>query len=279
MLPRPAGELVVTTDMMVEGVHFLPDDPPADIAWKLVATNLSDLAAKGARPLGILLGYPLLGSADWHEAFVDGLAETIHALDAPLLGGDTVAPRSGLRTLSVTALGTAPDGGAPSRAGAKPGDGLWVTGTLGDAGAGLRALRGHGPEEGYAIARYRRPEPRLVEGAALAPHVSAMMDVSDGLLIDLSRLAAASGVGARVDLARLPLSPAFVRASGEDRNARLFAATAGDDYELLFAMAGKPPVPATRVGEIVDGAGVMLSDGCERVALPTKLGWEHGTSS
>lgn len=275
VLPRPAGDLVLTTDILVEGVHFLPDDPPGDVAWKLVATNLSDLAAKGARPLGVLLGYALLGEPAWHEAFVEGLSTALHQLDTPLLGGDTVAPGHGPRTLSVTALGAASQAGTPSRAGAKPGDGVWITGTLGDAGAGLRILRGELGPEAYPVARYRRPEPRLAAGAGLAAHVSAMMDVSDGLLIDLSRLTAASGVGAAIDLSRVPLSPAFGRLLGTGPDARLFAATAGDDYELLFTMAGEPPVPATRIGDILAGKGLTLFDGPDPVPLPASLGWEH----
>ena len=275
VLRRPGGDLVLTTDMLVESVHFLSDDPPGDVAWKLVATNLSDLAAKGARPLGLLLGYPLLGDDGWDRAFVAGLGEVLRRYDVVLLGGDTVAPGSGPRTLGLTGLGVACPAGTPSRAGARVGDGIWVTGMLGDAGLGLRALRGELAREDRAVARYRRPEPRLEEGAALAPQVSAMMDVSDGLLIDLSRLAAASGVGAVVDLSCVPLSAAFRRVLGTGRDARLFAATAGDDYELLFTTPHVPPVPATRIGEIVRVSGLELRDGAEAVPLPPSLGWEH----
>ena len=173
--------LVVTTDTLVEGVHFLSGDPPGDVAWKLVATNLSDLAAKGALPEGALLNYPLSDRA-WDAAFLAGFGEALRCFACPLIGGDTVSlPPGAPRVLTVTALGA--DAAAPARSGAKLGDALWVTGTIGDAGAGLAIARGEdGPAE--LLARYRRPQPRLAEGRALGPFAHAMMDVSDGLLID-----------------------------------------------------------------------------------------------
>ena len=260
------GDLVLTKDMIVEGVHFLAHDPAADVAWKLVATNLSDLAAKGATPVGVLLGMPL-GDDAWDRAFVTGLGEVLSAYACPLLGGDTV---SGGRTFSLTAIGRAER--SPTRAGARPGDALWVTGTIGDAGAGLAIARGaDGPAA--LLARYRRPTPRLAEGQALSAHVAAMMDVSDGLLIDATRMAAASGCAVTVDLAAVPLSPEYARWSGD----RIAAATAGDDYELLFALPGhvEPPVPATRIGRFAAGAGLTLTDGTAPVALPGRLGFTH----
>jgi thiamine-monophosphate kinase len=179
----------------------------------------------------------------------------------------------------LTALGEA-DGPVPSRAGGRDGDHLWVSGTIGDAGAGLRGL-------GEALVeRYRNPRPRLEAGQRLAPLVSAMMDVSDGLLIDASRLAAASEVAARVDIAQVPLSNAYLNALGDDRQARLEAATAGDDYELLFAA---PPeraaeilalqdalgLPMSRIGSLAEGSGLRLHDGDEPLPSPPRLGWEH----
>lgn len=263
--------LVVTGDTMVEGVHFLPDDPPADVAWKLVATNLSDLAAKGALVEAITLNYPLSDAA-WDDAFLRGLAEVTSAYDAPLLGGDTVTlPRGAPRILTVTAFGR--DAAAPPRSGAQAGDALWVTGTIGDGGAGLAVARaGHG--DAYLLGRYRRPTPRLAEGRALAPHVHAMMDVSDGLLIDAARMAAASGLSVTLALDAVPLStPA--RATGLTA---LAAATAGDDYELLFAAPfdWTPPVAATRVGRFAPGSGLSLTQGGASVPLPTSLGYQHG---
>lgn len=269
--------LVLTHDMLVEGVHYLPDDPPADVAWKLLAVNLSDLAAKGARPLGVLLGYSL-GEEDWDAAFVDGLRTALGAFGLALLGGDTVRG-SGARTLALTAIGEA-DGPVPSRAGGRPGDHLWVSGSIGDSGAGLRGL-------GEALVeRYRNPRPRLEAGQKLAPLVSAMMDVSDGLLIDVSRLAAASGVAAEIDLALVPLSQALLAALGDGLETRLAAATAGDDYELLFAAPAERTaeilalqdeigLPLSRIGALAEGTGLHLADGGEALPLPPRLGWEH----
>ncbi|MBZ6383226.1 thiamine-phosphate kinase [Sphingomonas sanguinis] len=267
-----AGPLVVTTDTLVEGVHFLPDDPPADIAWKLVATNLSDLAAKGALVEGVLLNYPL-GDSTWDRAFLDGLGTVLTCFDTRLIGGDTVSKR-GPRTLTLTAFGR--DAAAPSRDGAQDGDALWVTGTIGDAGLGLAiAQAGHGP---VALRdAYRRPFPRLSEGRALGPIVHAMMDVSDGLLIDAHRMARASGLAVTVALDRVPLSEAARAFGGTDRAARLAAATAGDDYELLFALpAGiAPPVAATCVGSFGPGGGLILIDSGKPIPPPPRWGYEH----
>ncbi|MEH3035481.1 MAG: thiamine-phosphate kinase [Sphingomonas adhaesiva] len=259
--------LTVTTDTLVEGIHFLPADPAADVAWKLVATNLSDLAAKGARAEGILLNYPLRDDA-WDAAFVAGLGQVLAAFACPLIGGDTVSLAPGApRVLSVTAFGT--DAAAPPRSGARAGDALYVTGTIGDAGAGLCIARaGHGDRA--LLARYRRPVPRLAEGRALAPLVHAMMDVSDGLLIDAARMAAASGLAIAIDLSAVPLAPGVTDP--------MTAATAGDDYELLFAAAPDValPVPATRVGTFAPGAGLTLSHEGHSVPLPATLGYQHG---
>ena len=270
------GDLVLTHDMLAEGVHYLPGDPPQDVAWKLVAVNLSDLAAKGATPRGVLLGYPLAGNSDWDAAFLEGLGSALTAFDCPLLGGDTVSLAPGApRVLSLTALGNSSS--APARSGAKAGDALWVTGTIGDAGAGLRIARGApGPTE--LLERYRRPTPRLAEGQALAPLVHAMMDVSDGLLIDARRMAAASGLAVTIELGDVPLSPAYRGFAGDDRPARLAAATAGDDYELLFAASPDlvPPMPATRVGTFVTGSDLTLTNGGVPIPSPQRLGFEHG---
>jgi thiamine-monophosphate kinase len=195
--------LVLTHDILAEGVHFRPDDPPGDVAWKLVAVNLSDLAAKGARPIGILLGFAL-GDEQWDRAFVDGLGLALRAFGLKLLGGDTVAAP---RVLGLTAIGEA-TGPVPSRSGASAGDSLWVSGTIGDSGAGLRGLRGELPSHPALVERYRSPRPRLEAGQRLAPLVSAMMDVSDGLLIDSARMAAASAVELEIDLSLVPLSEA-----------------------------------------------------------------------
>ncbi|MES3091569.1 thiamine-phosphate kinase [Sphingomonas aerolata] len=263
-----AGPLVVTTDTLVEGVHFLATDPPQDVAWKLVATNLSDLAAKGAVPEGILLNYPL-GDDAWDRAFLEGLADILTAHDTRLIGGDTVTlPPAAPRILTVTAFGS--DAAAPARAGAKPGDALYVTGTIGDAGAGLAiALGKPGPAE--LLVAYRRPQPRLADGRRLARHVHAMMDVSDGLLIDAARMALASGLAVTIDLAAVPLSDAYRMVSGD----RVAAATAGDDYQLLFAAPEDFATDATRIGAFFTGSGLVLHDAGTPVPLPPSLGYEH----
>ncbi len=262
--------------MLAEGVHYLAGDPPRDVAWKLLAVNLSDLAAKGAKPRGVLLGYPLADDNAWDAAFLAGLGEALAAFDCTLLGGDTVALAPGApRTLSLTAIGTSAS--APARSGAKAGDTLWVTGTIGDGGAGLRIAQGaDGPAE--LLARYRCPIPRLAEGRALGPHAHAMMDVSDGLLIDARRMAGASGLAVTIDLAAVPLSAAYAGFAGTDRGARLAAVTAGDDYELLFAAAPDfvPPVPAARIGSFAAGSGLQLTDDGDPIPLPARLGFEHG---
>jgi thiamine-monophosphate kinase len=277
--------LVLTHDMIVEGVHFLASDPPGDVAWKLLAVNLSDLAAKGARPVGALLGYTL-GDGEWDRAFAAGLESAMGAFGIALLGGDTVSvPAGAPRSFGLTAIGEAA-GPVPSRGGAKAGNHLWVSGTIGDAGAGLRVLRGgiEGPD-GLAE-RYRNPRPRLEAGQRLAPLVSAMMDVSDGLLIDAARMAEASGAALAIDLALVPLSSSYLESLGSGREARLSAATAGDDYELLFtaeaerhtevlALADELGLPLSRIGSVRAGKGLHLTDGDEALELPATLGWEH----
>ncbi|MGB7408267.1 MAG: thiamine-phosphate kinase, partial [Pontixanthobacter sp.] len=191
--------LILTHDAMVEGTHFLPEQDMTDVAWKLVATNLSDLAAKGAKPLGVLLGHSL-GVGD--DRFVAGLTEALARYDCPLLGGDTVSGE-GTRTFGMTAIGTATHTPVPGRDGAQIGDALYITGSVGAAMLGFEALRdGTGAHD---IA-YRRPEPLIEEGRLLAPIVTSMMDVSDGLLLDASRIAIASGVELSIRTADIPIA-------------------------------------------------------------------------
>ena len=268
-------KLVITQDMLVEGVHFLPGDPPESVAAKLVAVNLSDLAAKGAKPLVALMSYTLTGDTGWDSRFVSGLGEALETFGIALIGGDTVSARE--RAISLTLIGEA-KGKVPARNGAHEGDALFVTGTIGDAGRGLQIARGEldGPEA--LRDAYRLPQPQLAAGRRLASTVSAMMDVSDGLLIDALRLAEASGVAAMIDLDTIPLSAEFRACSGHDRAARLMAATAGDDYQLLFTAAlplPALPCPVTRIGQMVRGSGIHLHDRDGAVPLPLKLGWLH----
>ncbi len=278
------GDLVFTHDMIAEGVHFLPSDPPASVGWKLVTVNLSDLAGKGAEPVAALMGFTLGHDSEWDERFLSGVAAACETYGLALVGGDTIAlPEGAPRVLSLTAIGR---GGEviPSRTGGRLADALWLVGTLGDAAAGLAALQADPKAAGTLVEAYRRPVPQLAVGRQLAPHASAMMDVSDGLLLDAARLCAASKCGAQIDLDALPLSRAYIAERGASRRARLAAATGGDDYALLAAL---PPdfdplslsLPSrtilARIGTLTDGKGLKLSDAAGEVPLPEQLGYEH----
>jgi thiamine-monophosphate kinase len=270
--------------MIAEGIHFLPSDPPASVGWKLVAVNLSDLAAKGAEPIAALMGYSLGADPEWDERFLAGVAAGCETYGLALVGGDTIAlPEGAPRVLGLTAIGR---GGEiiPSRSGGKPGDALWLVGTLGDAAAGLALLQNDAEAEGTLVEAYRRPVPQLVVGRLLAPHAQAMMDVSDGLLLDTLRLCTASKSSAEIDLDALPLSRAYVAEYGADRRARLKAATGGDDYALLAALPAEfDPLGLSlptgtilrRIGTLTDGEGLKLSDAAGEVPLPEQLGYEH----
>jgi thiamine-monophosphate kinase len=277
--------LVLTHDTIAEGVHFLPRDPPASVGWKLVAVNLSDLAAKGATPAGALLSLTIAGPGEWEQAFLGGVEAACESCGLPLLGGDTIAlPAGAPRVLGLTAIGRA-GGKVPDRASAKAGDSLWLVGTVGDAAAGLSMLLRDRDADGPLVDIYRRPIPQLGAGRELAPHADAMMDVSDGLLLDARRMARASGCSIAIELDSLPLSSAFVAERGQDLGARLFAATGGDDYALLAAL---PPnvdpetlsLPSrtriSRIGSLVAGrAPLSLTYAGEPVDLPERLGFEH----
>ena len=261
MLEVGGGTLLLTHDVLVEGVHTLPGQDLADIAWKLVSVNLSDLASKGARPLGVLLGH-MLGPGD--ERFLIGLTEVLTRYAVPLLGGDT-SSGGPPRCWGLTAIGQATHRPVPSRMGAKPGDSVWVTGPLGAAMAGFEALRGSTGADSVA---YRRPLACLGEGEALAPLVTAMMDISDGLLLDASRMAEASGVTIALASGAVPLAVA-----GDRRGDAL---RWGEDYELLFTLPAdvEPTVTAWHIGEVRERAEKpLLLDG-EAPAVP--LGYEHG---
>src|SRR6185503_7895080 len=198
--------------------------------------NLSDLAAKGAAPAGALLSLTLSGDGSWETAFLTGLEHACESYALPLIGGDTIAlPQGAPRVLGMTALGRA-KAHVPDRAGGKPGDALWLVGTIGDAAAGLALLQADSNAQGVLVDTYRRPVPQLGAGAALAPHAHAMMDVSDGLLLDARRMAEASGCTITLEFDDVPLSSAFVAERGSTLKARLFAATGGDDYALLAAL-------------------------------------------
>jgi thiamine-monophosphate kinase len=279
------GELVVTHDSIAEGVHFLPHDPPASVGWKLVAVNLSDLAGKGATPTGALLSLAISGPGEWEMDFLTGIEAACESYGLPLIGGDTIAlPIGAPRVLGLTAFGR-PNGRVPARAGGKDGDALWLVGTVGDAAAGLALLRDDRNADGPLVDIYRRPVPQLSAGQVIAPHAHAMMDVSDGLLLDTRRMAEASRCAIKIALDQLPLSSAFVAERGQDLAARLFAATGGDDYALLAALpAAVDPstlsLPAktrmSRIGSLVaGGVSLSLTYSGEPVQLPERLGFEH----
>lgn len=252
--------LVLNTDSMAEGVHFRPGADMADVAWKLVASNLSDLAAKGAQPLGLLLNHAL-GRDD--EAFSNGLNEACRAFDVPIMGGDTVAAK-GPRVLSVTVIGRATHIPVPSRSGAQIGDAIWVTGTLGQAMLGFEGNAQH-------LSAFNRPNPRLSEGQALAPLAGAMMDISDGLLLDAFRMAEASGVSLSIDSEAVPVAD---RARAED------CMRWGDDYELLFTLSEgiNPPISATAIGRVEPHGFAPLSLDGNPLVNAAGLGFEHSQS-
>ena len=280
--------LVMTHDSIAEGVHFFPFDPPASVGWKLVTVNLSDLAAKGAAPAVALLSLTIAGDSEWEDEFITGVEAACESYALPLIGGDTIAlPDGAPRVLGLTAIGYAGTR-VPNRSGGEPGDRLWLIGTIGESAAGLEQLRADPKATGLLVDVYRRPVPLLAAGEALAPHAKAMMDVSDGLLLDALRLAQASSCAAEIDLDPVPLSDAFIRARGKDLNARLFAATGGDDYALLAALpAGLDPLTLSLpsgttmacVGILTDGPPeIRLTSDGRAIELPEKLGHEHRSS-
>ena len=276
--------LVLTHDAIAEGIHYLPEDPPASVGWKLVAVNLSDLAAKGAEPVAALMSVTISGDGEWEERFLTGVAAACEAYGLALVGGDTIAlPETAPRVLALTAVGRGLDR-IPLRSGGKAGDHLWLVGTVGDALAGLAELRQDPKAAGPLVEAYRRPVPQLAAGRGLAPHANAMMDVSDGLLLDLERLCAASECGAKIDLDALPLSRAYIAERGADRRARLAAATGGDDYALLAALpAGFDPLSLSlpsrtilaRIGTLTEEREISLFDSSGDVPMPEQLGYEH----
>jgi thiamine-monophosphate kinase len=288
LLDPPSGrQLVLAADAMVAGVHFLPDDPPETIGRKLLRVNLSDLAAMGAVPLGYLMtcAFPH-GTADaWIAAFAGGLAEDQRAFGLAVLGGDTVAT-PGPASFSLTILGTVEPGRALRRKGARPGDDLWVSGTIGDGALGLLALTGRLPPDPHLADRYRLPRPRLALGQGLAGLARAAMDVSDGLVQDVGHLARAAGCAAVIEAAAVPLSEAarVALAADPDQLGRILGG--GDDYELIFAAdpadaaairdaADAARTPVARIGRFLDGEGVRVLDAHgEEISMPSR-GWSH----
>src|ERR1700722_17114677 len=259
VLRAHGDDIVVTTDAIVEGVHFLLSDPPDTIARKSLRVNLSDLAAKGATPAGFVLTLALSSAEDaWLAPFARGLGEDIGLFGCPLLGGDTVST-PGPRMISITAFGRIPVGKTIHRSGAKPGDRVMVTGTIGDAALGLAilkdgavaaALANDAAAKAMLIGRYRVPQPRNALAKAVRDHAHAAMDVSDGLAGDLAKLCAASGVSAVIDAPSIPLSAAAATLLARGTVCIETVVSGGDDYEILCA------IPAASLEAFVREAGI-----------------------
>lgn len=273
ILSSSGEDIVVTTDAVVEGVHYLATDPPDTIARKALRVNLSDLAAKGAVPAGFVLTLALRSKEDaWLRPFADALGEDARMFACPLLGGDTVST-PGPQMISITAFGRVPRGRMVGRTDARPGDRILVTGTIGDAALGLDALTGGAASAALAsdpqaremlVARYRIPQPRNVLAQAVRDHASAAMDVSDGLAGDLTKLCAASGVSATVEVASVPLSAAAAALVARNVVCVETLLAGGDDYEVLctappaqsdalIAAGREAGLAVTAIGTIVTG--------------------------
>lgn len=298
VLPLPPGaDLVVTSDVVVSGVHFFPDDAPDDIARKALGVNLSDLAAKGAEPLAYNLNIALPGAPQesWLACFSAGLEQQQRAHGVTLIGGDTTASPDALM-IAITAFGVVPAGGMVRRAGARPGDSVYVSGTIGDAYLGLKIRRGDvdvedwdlsSSEREQLLSRYLRPEPRLGLRGALRAFASAAMDVSDGLMLDFSRLCQASRVSGVIWENMTPLSAPAQKLSMRHSKLLPKLHAGGDDYEILCSVrsggeaafedvALQAGVSVTKIGEIVswgEGATFICSDGVSAALKPR--GYEH----
>jgi thiamine-monophosphate kinase len=288
----PGEELVVKTDALIASVHFLPDDPADLVARKLMRVNLSDLAAKGARPLLYTLALMLPESVDfaWLERFAQGLRLDQEEFDFVLAGGDTDRTPGPL-ALSLAAIGAIPAGQRLLRSGARARDAVFVSGTIGDGALGLKAIRGElgglSPAESvYLAQRYRLPQPRLKLGARLRGIAHAAMDISDGLVGDLGHICDASHLGAVVESARVPLSAAGRAAVGMDPALMESVLTGGDDYEILFtaepgreaalaALGGELGIPITRIGTMSEGKGVRVLDREGRELAFAQAGYRH----
>jgi len=297
LAPLAGQEFVLKTDAVAAGVHFLPDDAPADIAWKALAVNVSDLVAKGAVPVGYLmsLSFPQAPTHRWMQEFADGLGEAQRQFGMTLLGGDTDR-REGPLSITIAAVGRVARGRMVRRATAKPGDVLLVSGTLGDAALGLlvhedrkRARSAWKLDQAgldFLERRYLRPEPRLGLIGPLLAHATAAMDLSDGLLKDLARMCQASGVGARLVAGRIPYSRPARQVIERLEPCRRVGLTGGDDYEVLAAVphrkverfvaaADGAGVTVTPIGEIVAEGGVSVRGDDGRPLTFEQLGYDH----
>jgi len=293
LTPGSGAQYVTTVDAMVAGVHFIGDEPAARIGQKLLRVNLSDLAAMGAAPVGYLLtlALPVEIGDDWLANFAAGLHLDQQQFDICLMGGDTVSTPGPL-TLTLTAIGSVPRGRSLQRNAAQPGDDLYVSGTLGDAALGLKAVQGELPvplvdeDRAWFIERYQLPQPRLALGQSLIGLAHAAMDISDGLIADLGHMAVASEVSLRIEHAGLPLSTAARHVVDEVPDLIETVLTGGDDYELVFsapeesrdqisALSAEMDIPLTCIGGVKPGQGVYLFDKSGEIVNLSKSGWTH----
>lgn len=285
--PPPGRTLVLAADAMVAGVHFLADDPPETLGRKLLRVNLSDLAAMGAAPIAYLMttAFPRDVTQDWIAGFAAGLAADQAEFGIELLGGDTVAT-DGPATFSLTIIGHVAPGAALRRVGARVGDDVWVSGTIGDGALGLLALTGRLPADQHLASRYRLPQPRVALGLRLSGLARAAMDVSDGLAQDLGHLARAAGCGAVIEAAAVPLSGPARAALAADPALLPLILTGGDDYELLFvadpadqarvrSASTESGVQVTRIGTFTAGQGVRVRDSVGHDVPLAASGWSH----
>ena len=293
--PEPGTDLVITTDPVRAGVHFFETDRADDIAWKSLAVNVSDLAAKGARPLAytMALAFPEAPERSWMKSFADGLRAAQTEFGCHLIGGDTDRA-SGPLSISITAFGSVPRGRMVQRSTAQAGDHIFVTGTLGDAALGLALHRDPAflsreltrADRAFLAGRYLRSSPRLAMRPLLLSAASASLDISDGLLKDLGRMAASAGAGATIRFEVLPLSPSARHMIEAVPSFAEQIASGGDDYEILFAVppdrlellrSGAPAVPVqiTEIGRLEAGGGVTLLDASGRAIHFGSSGYDH----
>ncbi|MCR9056615.1 thiamine-phosphate kinase [Roseibium album] len=295
--PRPGYDLVLTKDVLASGVHFFAHDAPEAIAAKALRVNLSDLAAKGARPRGYLLGLALPSdwTANWLGRFCSGLTADQSAYNVQLLGGDTIRSGSGLQ-ISITAIGEAEAGKTVRRSGANAGDLVFVSGTIGDAAAGLKARLDHsfcgnasldGAEERHILDRYLLPRPRTALSGLLTRYATAAMDVSDGLFADCSHMARASGVGFEIEMSSVPISSALQRMKKTVPDVFAQCLNGGDDYEILASVpsavasefaekAAESGCPVTAIGVVTSSAGkVKLIENGRPMKLESGSGFRH----
>ena len=298
LTPEPGHDIVLKTDAIAEGVHFFAQDRPEDIAWKAVAVNVSDLAAKAARPIGYLisLAFPQTPDRLWLERFTDGLRAAQECFGLVLMGGDTDRRPNAPLSITVMVLGSVPTGRMVRRGTARPGDLLYITGTLGDAALGLqlRSIASSStaappltpPDLSFLDQRYLRPEPRIGMRDALLAYARAAMDISDGLVKDLGRLCRAAGVAAEVEVDRLPLSAPARRLIELRPELGELPLTGGDDYEILASVAPEQAaafetsarsagVSATRIGKVQIGSGVRVLGPDGQPLAIARPGYDH----